>query len=144
MAAPGLDLLCEICTRHPAFRSSSRQVGAAHEEAVALAGGAAASVDGPDDEGLAPSHVAGGEDAGQVGGEGAVLRLGVGYPANLASAGGGVVTNAFRLGVRWGGNGVYELPSAVQGHAESGEGAVEFGEFGLAAEGDSQGGGGGG
>ena len=40
-----------------------------HEEAVAFACGGAAFVDGPDDERLATAHVAGGEDAGEIGGE---------------------------------------------------------------------------
>src|SRR5581483_1606692 len=55
----------------------SRQIRTAHEEPVAFAGGAAALVDGPDDQALAAAHVAGGEHAGDVGVEAAVLRLGV-------------------------------------------------------------------
>jgi hypothetical protein len=48
-----------------------------HQEAVALAGGAAAFVEGPDDEGLATAAVAGGEDAGDAGGVFLVLGFDV-------------------------------------------------------------------
>ena len=44
------------------------QVGAAHEVVVYGAGGLAALGDGPDDEGLAATGVACGEDAGHAGG----------------------------------------------------------------------------
>ena len=50
-----------------------RQAGLAHQPAVALARGAAAFFDRPDDEALAAPHVAGGEHALHVGGERAVL-----------------------------------------------------------------------
>src|SRR5207244_2683158 len=49
----------------------------AHQISIAFAGGAAAFVDGPDDQALAATHVAGGEYAGDAGGEPAVLGLGV-------------------------------------------------------------------
>ena len=49
-----------LCASSPNRRS--RQIGAAHQVAVALAGGAAAFVESPYDEALAAAAVAGGED----------------------------------------------------------------------------------
>ena len=49
----------------------------AHQIAVALAGGAAAFVEGPDDEALAAAAVAGGEDAGNARGVFPVLGFDV-------------------------------------------------------------------
>ena len=54
------------------------ELGGAHEEAVALAGGTAALVEGPDHEALAAATVAGGEDIGDAGGIAAVVGLDVG------------------------------------------------------------------
>src|SRR5690349_9063986 len=48
---------------------ASRQIRVPHQIAIALAGSAAALVDGPDDEALAAAAVAGREDAGDAGGE---------------------------------------------------------------------------
>jgi hypothetical protein len=53
------------------------QHGLAHQVAVAFAGGAAAFVDGPDDQALAATHVARREHAGDAGGVLAVLGPGV-------------------------------------------------------------------
>ena len=44
-----------------------RKLGLAHQELVALARDATAFVEGPDDERLAATAIAGGEDAGDVG-----------------------------------------------------------------------------
>ena len=55
-----------------------RQVGGAHQEAVAFASRTAAFVDGPDDEGLSAADIAGGEDSGNIGREGAVFGFDVG------------------------------------------------------------------
>ena len=55
-----------------------RKFGAAHEGAVAFAGGAAAFVDGPDNQGLAAAGVTGRKDAGDAGGEAAVVGFDVG------------------------------------------------------------------
>ena len=52
-----------------------RQPRLAHQIAVALAGGFAAFVDGPDDEALASAAVTGGEHAGDVGGVFSVVGL---------------------------------------------------------------------
>src|ERR1022692_538122 len=46
---------------------SLRQLAGAHQVLVDVAGGVAAFGDGPDDQGLAAAHVAGGEDAGDGG-----------------------------------------------------------------------------
>ena len=54
------------------------QRGVAHQVAVALAGGAAAFVEGPDHQALAAAAVAGGEDALEAGGVFLVLGLDVG------------------------------------------------------------------
>src|ERR1035437_760465 len=68
-----------------------RKLSGAHEEAVGFAGGAAAFVDGPDDEGLAAAAVAGGEDVGDVGFEfsvfGLVVGAGVEFDAELGGDG---------------------------------------------------------
>ena len=45
-----------------------RQRRLTHQEAVAFAGGTAAFVEGPDDEGLTTAAVTGGKDAGDAGG----------------------------------------------------------------------------
>src|SRR5208283_2360733 len=58
-------------------RESLREVRRTHQIAVALAGGAAAFVDGPDDEALAAPAVAGGEDALDAGRVLLVFRLDV-------------------------------------------------------------------
>src|SRR5688572_30299815 len=55
--------------------SRGREAGFAHQILIDGAGGAAAFVDGPDDEGLPAAAVAGGEDAFKACGEAAVLGL---------------------------------------------------------------------
>ena len=56
-------------------RHRLRQIGCAHQVAVALARGAAAFVEGPDDEALAAATIAGGEHCRHVGCEFSVLRF---------------------------------------------------------------------
>ena len=54
----------------------------AHEVAVALAGGATAFVESPDDEALAAAAITGGEDAFEVGG--ILLEVGLDVSARIA------------------------------------------------------------
>src|ERR1017187_2786687 len=54
------------------------QIGLAHQIAVALAGGATAFIEGPDNEALAAPTVARGKDAGDTGCIGAVLCFDIG------------------------------------------------------------------